>query len=131
MKDVIVCCVIMPLTIAIIFLIGAIQTNADQRSFTEEVVYIAAQRASQDGYFTADNLKNMRQSIANGLNVSEDDITILCNESVRYRPEVINYKVEVLLKDVLPANKLFGISNENNQGEIMVENKIMSERLVP
>lgn len=131
MKDVIVLCVVLPLTLAVIGLICSIETNAKNENFVRETVYISVQQASRDGYFTLENNIQMKEKIADVMAVDKDDIKITSDTMVKYRPELINYKIEVPINKVVPVNKLFGITDKQNKGKIVVEGKIMSERLTP
>lgn len=131
MKDVIVLCAILPFTLAIISFPLHMEMNSHNESFVRETVYSGAQQASRDGYFSTSNIENIKDDIASRLDIEENDIKITFDSTIKYRPENIYYKVEVPVKKVVPANKLFGISNENNKGKIVIENQIKSERLTP
>ena len=131
MKDIIVLCAVLPFTLAIICLIGYTQHNSQEDSFVQETVYQAAQQASLDGCFNLTNTENIKEQISKELSVDKDEIKITADATVKYRPEAISYKVVVPIKKVVPANRLFGISDEQNVGKILVESKIMSQRLTP
>ncbi|WP_312648907.1 hypothetical protein [Aminipila sp.] len=65
----------------------------------------------------------------------EDDITVNVTKVPKYRTEtfddreLINYEVGVKINKKIAANKLFGISDEENQGIYIVHGAVASEKL--
>lgn len=131
MKDIIVLIAVLPFTLALLLFPMYAERNGGDESFVRETVYSAAQQAGRDGYFSAGNIDDIKNDIAAAMDIEKKDIKIVADRDIKYRPEVINYRVEVPIKNVVPANKMFGIKDEQNKGEIVIESKIMSERLAP
>ena len=137
MKDFIVLLAILPILLALILNHGLINKNSMDEQDVREYVYSAVQIAKQDGYFTDANVDALKAKIAERMNLDEDEIVIIADSVPKYRvnefneSELIHYRIEVPVKKVVAGNRLFNISDVENQKIIVIENEVASERLAP
>jgi hypothetical protein len=102
-----------------------------------EYVYAAKEDAKHDGCFTTANVNELKHKIATRMNLDEDEVLITADSVPKYRVnefnenELIHYRVEVPVKQVIAGNRLFNISDAENKKNIVIENDVASERLAP
>ncbi len=108
--------------------------NDTQMDRVETIVNTAKEQARQEGYFTNSIIGNMTAEIKKA-GFDEDEITVNVTTVPKYRTEtfdereLIEYEVGVKIKKKIAANRLFGISDEDNQGIFTVRGAVASERL--
>ncbi len=108
--------------------------NDSRMDRVEAIVTTAKEQARKDGYFTESIISNMVSEIKEA-GFKEDEITVKVTTVPKYRTdffderELINYEVGVKINKKISANKMFGISDKENQGVYMVKGAVASERL--
>ncbi len=113
------------------------QVNHYKIESVNNIVHVAAQKARIEGYFTPDNISEMRDKIANALTISGGDITIDVTTIPKYRfkqfnsNEMIKYDIKIPIKRIVAMNQFFGIDNNSNQLDYHVSGEIPSELLAP
>lgn len=106
----------------------------------DEIVYRATQTARTDGYFTIENIAELKANITTSFSdVMESDIYLNLpgNDRVKYRlnefdeRETIKYEIGIPVKKVVVAGGLFGIDDTDNQYIYIKEGYVLSEVLMP
>ena len=99
------------------------------------MVYESKEQAKQDGYFTAENIANLKEGISETFDVAQDEITVITDNIPKYRVnqfderELIYYKIQVPLKQIVAGAGFFGIDEEDNKGMYTIESYTASELL--
>lgn len=112
------------------------ETSHMKRNTLFNIVESHAQDARKEGYFTPTNINSLKSDINSKMGISESEIRITVTDTPKYRQstfdanELISYKVEVPIKNVIAMSQFFGISNQDNQYWFPVEGKVTSERLI-
>jgi len=100
----------------------------------DTIVNAVKEEARQEGYFTGSMIGRMKSDIM-ALGFKEDEINIDVTTSPKYRiesfdsRELINFDVSIVIEKKIAANRLFGISDEDNKGIYHVKGAVTSERL--
>lgn len=137
MKQFIVLIATIPILLTLVLNFGQITLNSSKEKKVNELVYTSVQLAKQEGCFTAKNIKNLKTEISKIMKIDEDRIEIEADQTPRYRVneynenELISYRVIVPVDKIVAGNKIFGISDSENKGQIIIENAVVSERLRP
>lgn len=106
------------------------------KSEIQSYVYSAKEKAKQEGYFTEDIKRELKENISINLNINESDIHITTDEVRKYREnefkksELIHYKVEVPIKRIIAVPVLWGIKDEDNKTVYVVEGYAASEAIM-
>lgn len=129
--------------LVLILIVSFVPQNAvQQRNHVEimrceAIIEVAKEEAAQEGMFTDEIIDRMRTSFEEaGIDPSEVVFDTLTT-SVKYRKaeydkskrELIEYKIGVPIKKVIAANKLFGISDEDNSKIHWFKGEFASERI--
>ena len=138
MKQLIVACAIMPLLVVLIMQLGHSQVNLSKYSRVERTIENAEGAAKQEGYFSDSIKDDLIKSLLKIMNIPENSIMIEATDvnEIKYRSEnyeesLIHIIVRFNHKDVMAGNKYFGISNEKNTNQIIIDRYISSEKLKP
>lgn len=108
--------------------------NDSKMDRVDTIVNTAKEQARQEGYFTKSIVSNMVAEIE-AVGFEEDEITVNVTTVPKYRTdsfderELINYEVGVEIDKKIAANRMFGISDEENKGIYTVDGAIASEKL--
>lgn len=111
------------------------QENHYNISLLQQMVYESKEQAKQDGYFTAENIANLKEGISETFDVAQDEITVITDNIPKYRVnqfderELIYYKIQVPLKQIVAGAGFFGIDEEDNKGMYTIESYTASELL--
>ena len=112
------------------------QVNHHQISRFQQIVNESAQAAKQDGCFTDANISRMKAEIASVFNISPAEIVIEADTTPKYRVnrfderELIHYRVQVPIKQLVAGASFFGISDSENCGMYTIESYTASELLM-
>ena len=125
------------LAVILILLPFPLQTMNETRIHAEEtviqkIVHNAKEQAKQDGYFTDENIENMKAELVGALpNLEEGDITVDATALAdrKERGELIYYKVSVPIENLIAAAKFYGIEDVDNKTTYVIENYTTSEYL--
>jgi len=99
------------------------------------MVYESKEQAKQDGYFTAENISDLKMKISDTFDVGQDEINIITDSIPKYRVnqfderELIYYKVQVPINRIVAGAGFFGIDEEENKGLYTIESYTASELL--
>lgn len=135
MKQFIVLLAILPFMMIFLMQYTVEQENHYNLSLLQQMVYESKEQAKQDGYFTADNISNLKAGISNAFDVSPDEIIITTDSIPKYRVnqfderELIHFKIQVPLNRIVAGAAFFGINEEENRGMYTIESYAASELL--
>jgi len=111
------------------------QENHYNISLLQQMVYESKEQAKQDGYFTAENISDLKMKISDTFDVGQDEINIITDSIPKYRVnqfderELIYYKVQVPINRIVAGAGFFGIDEEENKGLYTIESYTASELL--
>ena len=133
MKQVIVLMGILPFLMVFMLQYGVEQQNHYKLSQLQQFVYEAKEQAKQDGCFTAKNIETLRERIAAGIKIPREEILIEATITPKYRVngfderEMIHYKVQVPIDNLMAGASFFGIDKKENRMLYTIENVTASE----
>lgn len=137
MKQLIVILAIQPFLIFFILQYTLEQKNHYNINQFQSLVYSAKEQAKQDGYFTSQNINNLKNEIATQFDIPENQIIIDATQVPKYRIndfnqcELIHYRVSVPIEKLIAANRMWGISDGENKKMYTIDNYAASELLQP
>ena len=111
MKQFIVLTAALPILMIFVMQIGYDQKTNYAIGIVHDVVYVAKEQAKEEGDFTWEIQERLRRNLNNRLGIPLDDIVIIC----RQENDILFYRVEVPMKDIVAGSKLLGISDKDNQ----------------
>lgn len=129
------------LAILLILLIFPLQSqvdtlNAFKINNLNDIVYNAAERARFDGYFTPQNIEEIKTKTAAVFNVDPSEVQFTGTESIRYRQETydlnrqkIEFEVTVPFGTILPSAAFLGVDTTINDQNIVKKGYVFSEVL--
>lgn len=136
MKNFIVLAAILPLMLVFLLQFTLDEKNSAAVGRFQEYVYAAKEQAKQEGYFSPEIRKSLKQNVAAAFHIAEDDVLIVAEDTVQYRAGqfgsgngLIYYKVSVPLNQLMAGRRMFGIREEDNRGMYTIESYTASERL--
>lgn len=104
----------------------------------DKYVKTAKEKAKGDGYFTADNINELKTNILNVCtDLTESELVIEVDTTPKYRTnefderELIKYKIGVPIKRIIASNSFFNISDADNSYVYYSEGTITSELIKP
>lgn len=135
MKQFIVLLAVLPFLLIFMLQYSVEQVNHYHISLLQQMVTESAQVAKQDGYFTQENIDNLRSDISRVFNTPPDTIIINADTTPKYRVnefderELIHYTVQVPISMLVAGAAFFGISEEENHGMYTISSYTASELL--
>lgn len=138
MKNFIVLAAILPLMLVFLLQFTLDQKNSSCVGRFQEYVYTAKEQAKQEGCFTPEIRRQLKENVAAAFGIKEEDVVITAPDTVQYRVNrfsgsdkrgLIYYKVSVPLNQLMAGRRLFGIREQNNRGLYTIESCTASERL--
>lgn len=87
------------------------QKNNHAISIIHEMVYVAKEEAKSEGSFTQEIQETLIRNLSGALGMASSEITVICREA----GELLFYRVEVPIKDVMAGSGFFGIKDKDNQ----------------
>lgn len=103
------------------------QTAHSKILYAETVVNAAAEKAKQDGCFTAENIESLKQKLAGRLGCEPSEIRITAGEYPVPRGFLIEYSVQYPVKNVIGAAGILGIAAEDNALSNTIRGTVASE----
>lgn len=97
----------------------------------------AKEQAKQQGYFTDSIVDELKFNLSQQFDISEAELIIDVTETPKYRKnafdetELIHYRIGVPINKVVAVNKLWGISDADNSGYIIIDEYASSELIMP
>lgn len=134
MNELIAFFVCIPIVAAFIPIYSVQMINDRNMDRVDNIVNAAKEEARQEGYFNRDLKQQVIEDIK-ALGFEESDITIETTDTPKYRTdsfderELIFYDVGVEIDKKIAANRMFGISDEENRGTYHVSGTVTSEKL--
>lgn len=144
MKQFLVLCAVIPLMLVFFVQFTMDQNNSARIGRLNDLVYAAKEEARQQGCFTDEIRDRLTAGIARDLDIDPSLIIIEATDEsdVRYRVMsaagygssdwergLIHYKISVPIGQVMAGRKLFGIREEDNTYNYVIESYAASERL--
>lgn len=137
MKQMIVLLGVLPFLLLFMMQYALEQQNHYRIAMLQQRVYEAKELAKQDGCFTSANITSLRKDLSEDLDVAESEIIIEATTVPKYRVnefderELIYYKVQVPIKEIMAGASFFGIDDHENQMMYTIENYTASELIRP
>lgn len=138
MKEFLILCVIIPLLLFFPIQFTVNQINHHRMTTVQNIVYKSAKVAQQDGYFTNENINQMKADLASAFpSVNQSQIIVNCTLTPKYRKdafderEMIDYDVQIPIDQILAMPQFFGVSDADNKFMYPVKGQVPSERLLP
>lgn len=110
------------------------QKNHANISEFQAIVNNAKEQAKQDGYFTAQNISNIKSQTALAFkNIGEADVQVIATTigERKVRGEFVYYRIGVPIEKLIAVNTFWGIDPMDNQMTYWIENYTSSEWVSP
>jgi len=111
MKQFIVLTAVLPVLMVFVMQTAYDQKNNYAVSVIHDMVYVAKEEAKSEGSFTWEIQDRLRRNLCSRLGLSPGEIRISCSED----GDILYYRVEVPIKDVMAGGGLLGIKDKDNQ----------------
>ena len=144
MKQFLVLLAVLPLMLIFFVQFTIDQTNSSRIGRLNDLVYTAREEARQEGCFTREIKARLTAEISEAFDIDPSEIIIEATgeNDIKYRIEtgsglsdaqwkrgLIHYKVTVPVGEVMAGRRLFGIKEEDNTYNYVIESYAASERL--
>ncbi|QIB69932.1 hypothetical protein Ami103574_11635 [Aminipila butyrica] len=134
MKQFIVMMGVLPILLLFMMQMGLDQKNSQVTSIIQASVYAAKEEAKQQGCFTEAIKDKLKEDIIRLTGIPEEHIDIEAEEKVKYRyasgeNRLIHYKVTVQIQELMAAHQIYGISEEDNSYDYIIESYTASEKV--
>lgn len=134
MKQFIVLMAVLPIMLFFMMQMGLDQKNSQITSVIQACVYAAKEEAKQEGCFTEEITRRLKGEISRLTGIAESDISIEADKNVKYRYDsgenrLIRYKVAVKIYDVMAANEMYGVPDDENSFEYVIDSYTASEKI--
>jgi len=126
LKQFIVLTAVLPILMAFVMQVAYDQKNNRAISIIHDMVYVAKEQAKEEGSFSWEIQERLRRNLSNVLKIPASEISIFCRDE----DDILFYRVEVPIKDVMAGSKLFGIANKDNQYKYVIDSYTKSRALV-
>jgi len=117
LKQFIVLTAVLPILMVFIMQTGYDQKNNYAIGLVHDMVYVAKEEAKHTGRFTEEIQTRLRRDLSRALGIPSDEIMIACREE----GNILYYRVEVPIKDVMAGGKLLGIKDKDNQYSYIID----------
>lgn len=113
------------------------QINHHQLLTAQEIAHNYAQRARQHGYYRPEDISDLREELAERLNLDANQLIIRVTTTPKYRfdrfvpGELIDYEIIVPVNRLLVMNRFIGIPDEDNSMQQIIKGQVHSEVLLP
>ena len=134
MKQFIVLMAVLP-----VMMIFFLQFTADQRhgriaGEIQEIVYSAKEAAKQEGYFSPENRRRLKEDLGKAAGVDPDEILIESDDRIKTRfgvgeERLIYFTVSIPIRGVMAASPILGLTEEENGYRFVIDSYTASERI--
>lgn len=138
MKQLIVACAMLPLLVVLIMQLGHSQVNMSKYSRVERTLEMTEAAAKQEGCFSEDIKSDLIKSLSEIMKIPEKSISLESTDvneikyrSSSYEDSLMHYIVKFNYCGAMAGNKYFGISDEKNTNQIVIDRYVSSEKLKP
>lgn len=139
MKQIIVMVAILPLLLIFVMQIGQSQIISSELNAIEYYCEQAENEATVNGYFPEDTIDTLKTQIAQKIKTEPANITVTYTgiSDIKYRmidydsTNLISYSVQFILPNIMAGNRAFGIRDEDNVSNIVINRSFPSEKLAP
>ncbi len=134
MKQFIVLTAVLPILIIFMMQTGLDQKNNQITSIIQASVYAAKEQAKQEGCFTKEIKDELKADINKFTGITPDNIKIEADSHIKYRyakgdDRLIYYKVTVKIDELMAANNIYGVSDDENSYNYKIESYTASEKV--
>ncbi|WP_312653647.1 hypothetical protein [Aminipila sp.] len=134
MKQFIVLMGVLPILIIFMLQMGLDQKNSQITSIIQASVYAAKEDAKQEGCFTNEIKEKLKNEITRLTGITSEKINIETDSKVKYRysngeERLIYYKITVKIDELMAANNIYGISDEDNRYNYVIDSYTASEKI--
>lgn len=134
MKQFIVLTAVLPILIIFMMQTGLDQKNNQITSIIQASVYAAKEQAKQEGCFTKEIKDELKADINKFTGITPDNIKIEADSHTKYRyakgdDRLIYYKVTVKIDELMAANNIYGVSDDENSYNYKIESYTASEKV--
>lgn len=139
MKQLIVLMATLPILLILLMQITQSQVLASNMKAIEYACIEAEHEASLTGYFSDDLKESLKETIASRFKIEPESVLMEATDidNIKYKEQeydssnLITYKIEFTIPKVMAGHKFFGIRDEDNKADIVIERNLMSEKLLP
>ncbi len=140
MKQMIILMAVLPILLVFVLQFSVQEQRRYEIARGEALLAVSIEKAKMEGGFTLTNKSQLLGDLAKLFQVTRDEIQMDTSSSVKYRQNSaegigdrgeIPYKIIIPIKKVMAGASLFGISEEENRGQYVMEGTFASERLMP
>ena len=124
MKQFIVLTAVLPILMIFVMQVGYDQKTSHRISIVHDVVYVAKEQAKEEGSFTWEIQERLRRNLNVRIGVPLDEIVIIC----RQEDDILFYRVEMPMKNVVAGSKLLGISEKDNQYMYVIDSYTIARK---
>lgn len=134
MKQFIILMAVLP-----VMMIFFLQFTADQRhgrivGEIQEIVYSAKETAKQEGYFSPENRRRLKEDLGRAAGADPDEILIESDDRIKTRfgvgeERLIYFTVSVPIRGVMAASSILGMTEEENGYRLVIDSYTASERI--
>jgi hypothetical protein len=111
------------------------ETSHMKRNALLNIVEHHTQQARKSGYFTPEIKENLISDIEDKLYIPRSEIRVTLTETPKYRTDIFNpnelihYKVQVPIKNIIAMAPFFGLGEDENMYWYTAEGDVSSEKL--
>jgi len=137
-KQFIVMIAILPILLSFAIQLDHSQINNHKNLAVERAIETAEMDIKLDGCLTSGTKDVLAKNIASIMGVGEDEVVIegpsetqkkYKSSGTKYEDSKIVYSIKYKFNDVMAANALYGIRDEDNSVDITINRKVLSEKL--
>ena len=134
MKQFIVLIAVLPIMLFFLLQFTLEYKNSKVIGMVQDIVYTAKEEAKQKGYFSQELIEKIKLDISIAADLDPEEIIVEADQIIRYRysqgrDRLIYYRVSVPIKRIMAGNKLFGISDEENNYIYTIDSYTASEKI--
>ena len=134
MKQFIVLMAVLPVMMIFFFQFTADQRHGRMVGEIQEIVYSAKEEAKQEGYFSSENRKRLKEDLGRAAGVDPEEILIDSDDRIKTRfgvgeERLIYFTVSVPIRGVMAASPVLGMSEEENSYRFVIDSYTASERI--
>jgi hypothetical protein len=126
LKQFIVLAAVLPILLAFVMQFTLIQVHHSRLIRAEEAIHSAEMEAGISGGFTAETRAALAARLAAIYDVAPTEIDMNLDMADGQPRHVIAYEISLPVSKIIAANRLFGISDNDNSGYYIIEGKTLN-----